>query len=33
MADPDFDPRAMADNRPIEFKKSLEGIGAAIAAG
>jgi alkylation response protein AidB-like acyl-CoA dehydrogenase len=33
MADPDFDPRAMADNRPIEFKKSMEGIGTAIAAG
>lgn len=32
MADPDFDPRAMADNRPIEFKKSMEGIGTAIAA-
>jgi nitroalkane oxidase len=32
MADPDFDPRAIADNRPIEFKKSMEGIGTAIAA-
>jgi alkylation response protein AidB-like acyl-CoA dehydrogenase len=32
MADPDFDPRAMTDNRPIEFKKSMEGIGTAIAA-
>lgn len=32
MADPDFDPRAMADNRPIGFKKSMEGIGTALAA-
>jgi len=27
MMDPDFDPRAFADSRPIAFKKSMEGAG------
>jgi alkylation response protein AidB-like acyl-CoA dehydrogenase len=27
MLDADFDPRAIADSRPIEFKKSMEGVG------
>jgi hypothetical protein len=27
MLDPDFDPRAMADSRPMPFKKSMEGAG------
>jgi alkylation response protein AidB-like acyl-CoA dehydrogenase len=27
MMDPDFDPRAFADSRPITFKKSMEGAG------
>ena len=27
MLDPDFDPRAISDSRPIEFKKSMEGAG------
>jgi alkylation response protein AidB-like acyl-CoA dehydrogenase len=32
MLDPDFDPRAFADSRPIEFKKSMEGVGTIVAA-
>jgi alkylation response protein AidB-like acyl-CoA dehydrogenase len=32
MADPDFDPRAIADSRAIEFKKSMEGWTAIAAA-
>ena len=32
MADPDYDPRAIADSRPIEFKKSMEGWTAVAAA-
>jgi len=31
MQDPDFDPRAIADSRPIEFKKSMEGVGTLIS--
>ncbi len=27
MLDPDFDPRAIADSRPIRFQKSMEGVG------
>jgi hypothetical protein len=27
MLDPDFDPRAIADSRPMKFKKSMEGVG------
>jgi alkylation response protein AidB-like acyl-CoA dehydrogenase len=27
MADPDFDPRAFVDNKPVPFKKSMEGFG------
>jgi acyl-CoA dehydrogenase len=26
MADPSFDPRALADNRAVEFTKEMEGI-------
>jgi nitroalkane oxidase len=32
MLDPEFDPRAIADSRPITFKKSMEGIGTLIPA-
>ena len=32
MADPEYDPRAIADSRPIEFKKSMEGWTAVAAA-
>ena len=32
MADPDFDPRALADSRSIEFKKSMEGWTAVSAS-
>jgi alkylation response protein AidB-like acyl-CoA dehydrogenase len=31
MADPDYDPRAIADSRPIEFRKSMEGWTAVTA--
>ncbi len=31
MLDPGFDPRAIADSRPIEFKKSMEGVGTMVA--
>ena len=30
MLDPDFDPRAIADSRPIEFKKSMLGVGTIV---
>lgn len=32
MLDPGFDPRAIADCRPIAFKKSMEGIGTRVAS-
>jgi nitroalkane oxidase len=32
MQDPDFDPRAIADSKPIEFKKSMEGLGTWVSA-
>ena len=32
MLDEDFDPRAIADSRPIEFKKSMEGVGTLLSA-
>jgi len=32
MLDPEFDPRAIADTRPIEFKKSMEGVGTLGSA-
>jgi alkylation response protein AidB-like acyl-CoA dehydrogenase len=31
MLDPEFDPRAIADCRPIPFKKSMEGHGTVVA--
>jgi len=31
MMDEDFDPRAIADSRPIRFKKSMEGVGSFVA--
>ncbi len=31
MLDEDFDPRAIADSRPIEFKKSMEGVGTLVS--
>jgi alkylation response protein AidB-like acyl-CoA dehydrogenase len=31
MLDDDFDPRAIADSRPIPFKKSMEGVGTMVA--
>ncbi len=30
--DEDFDPRAIADSRPIKFKKSMEGVGTLVTA-
>jgi alkylation response protein AidB-like acyl-CoA dehydrogenase len=30
MLDPAFDPRAFADSKPIEFKKSMEGAGTVV---
>jgi len=30
MLDAEFDPRAIADSRPIKFKKSMEGVGTFI---
>jgi hypothetical protein len=27
MADPDFDPRALVDCKPVRFTKSMEGLG------
>ncbi len=32
MMDGDFDPRAMAESKPIVFKKSMEGAGLGLAA-
>jgi nitroalkane oxidase len=32
MLDDDFDPRAIADSRPMPFKKSMEGHGTLVAA-
>jgi alkylation response protein AidB-like acyl-CoA dehydrogenase len=32
MLDADFDPRAIADSRPITFKKSMEGVGTLVSA-
>ncbi len=31
MLDPGFDPRAIADSKPIEFKKSMEGVGTLVS--
>ena len=33
MLDEDFDPRAIADSRPMPFKKSMEGVGTLAATG
>ncbi len=33
MADPDFNPRAFAENEPVAFKKSMGGYGAMSMAG
>jgi alkylation response protein AidB-like acyl-CoA dehydrogenase len=30
MSDAEFDPRAIADSKPIQFKKSMEGIGTLV---
>ncbi|HEX4340604.1 MAG TPA: acyl-CoA dehydrogenase family protein [Polyangiaceae bacterium] len=32
MSDEEFDPRAIADSRPIEFKKSMEGVGTVVSS-
>jgi alkylation response protein AidB-like acyl-CoA dehydrogenase len=32
MLDEEFDPRAIADSRPIKFKKSMEGVGTLVSA-
>ena len=32
MLDPGFDPRAIAESKPMAFKKSMEGVGTLIAA-
>ena len=31
MLDPEFDPRAIADSRPMKFKKSMEGVGTLVS--
>jgi nitroalkane oxidase len=31
MLDDEFDPRAIADSRPIRFKKSMEGVGTFVS--
>ncbi len=31
MLDEDFDPRAIADTRPMPFKKSMEGVGTLVS--
>ena len=31
MLDDGFDPRAIADSRPIKFKKSMEGVGTLLS--
>jgi nitroalkane oxidase len=33
MLDEDFDPRAIADSKPIRFKKSMEGVGTLVSVG
>jgi nitroalkane oxidase len=33
MSDAQFDPRAIADSRPIEFSKSMEGVGTLVSGG
>jgi hypothetical protein len=30
MLDEDFDPRAIADTRPMPFKKSMQGVGTLV---
>jgi nitroalkane oxidase len=32
MLDPEFDPRAIADSKPMAFKKSMEGVGTLVTA-
>jgi alkylation response protein AidB-like acyl-CoA dehydrogenase len=32
MLDPEFDPRAIAESKPMAFKKSMEGVGTLIPA-
>jgi hypothetical protein len=32
LMDPDFDPRAIADTKPIVFKKSMAGAGLNLIA-
>jgi hypothetical protein len=32
MLDANFDPRAIADTRPISFTKSMEGVGTCVSA-
>jgi hypothetical protein len=31
MLDEDFDPRAIADTKPMRFKKSMEGVGTLVS--
>jgi nitroalkane oxidase len=31
MLDPEFDPRAISDSKPIKFKKSMEGVGTLVS--
>ncbi len=33
MLDDDFDPRAIADSRPMKFKKSMEGVCTPVSPG
>ena len=33
MLDPEFDPRAIADSRPMKFNKSMEGVGTLVSRG
>jgi len=30
LADPNFDPRALVDNKPVEFSKRMEGLGVKV---
>jgi hypothetical protein len=32
MLDPDFDPRAISESRPMKFKKSMEAAGLSMPA-
>jgi nitroalkane oxidase len=32
MLDPEFDPRAIAESKPMVFKKSMEGVGTLVSA-